>query len=756
MRLARRNAAAVAAGGFVYVIGGHSGERPTAAVERYDPEADLWTEMPPLLAPRFGAAAAAFGGEIYVAGGHDGRRELASCERLQRDRASWEQAPSLVAARMMPVAVVLNNDLFVLGGAPSSFHSESTSSAENGLQTCIAALHANMTLFRQLSGVMSEDLNWDILQRHGEPAVCLGEGHRHFFVLFHYKTWKAASGTTDFSACVPSECTEQMVQDEVLPRIYHNFFRAHQESLPDGSQDFERSVQFSVTIKEYKPGVQMSTRNELRDSVLFGLAMCLIPAFIISVVEILLYTFSWMTKATSSESKCPLLMEAFSLRSGWRELTAPGQGECADLCRLRVTLVAALLTLHITQGSKWRYVEDLEKSLNVFAAVRPLALVNDAFILLSAYLCAWSSAKAEVNRGPEGSGSSLPPLASGLIRSVRKYLRQLPVCLLWAWVYLIVLPLTPYNPYNHAFPWFGIRWYSNTGRCMQKMWRYSLLLGDVGAMFFQDGDENWLAGNGNPCANLWNFQLEIQVFFLASCLLALPRPLGNSVLVAIVTFGFSRVNDRRDPWWVHHSRGVSVLLLFLRALGLPHVRSPPGSWRKVRWLGTAFVLVAAGVHGVSRGDWLEVSWPEVSKIVQRHRGLATAVWQVALAGGLALICEGCRSVARHDNGSDSKDSERPNNAQQSGQLLAVANRLAFGINVAHPFVQFYVEAHSSLNERVYSVFSGLSQLFMISLLSAVGSFIGFLLVQRPWALIFSTSLDYVLGLVLALVPGTKP
>lgn len=44
----------------------------------------------------------------------------------------------------------------------------------------------------------------------------------------------------------------------------------------------------------------------------------------------------------------------------------------------------------------------------------------------------------------------------------------------------------PYNPYNHAFPWFGIRWYHATGRCMQRRWRYSFLLGDIGALVFQE------------------------------------------------------------------------------------------------------------------------------------------------------------------------------------------------------------------------------------------------------------------------------
>lgn len=39
----------------LYAVGGFDGERRLASVERYDPEADTWSEVAPLNRPRSGA-----------------------------------------------------------------------------------------------------------------------------------------------------------------------------------------------------------------------------------------------------------------------------------------------------------------------------------------------------------------------------------------------------------------------------------------------------------------------------------------------------------------------------------------------------------------------------------------------------------------------------------------------------------------------------------------------------------------------------
>lgn len=635
------------------------------------------------------------------------------------------------------------------------------------MDVCMMALHRNLKTFRELSAVMSKDHNWDILRRHGEPSVCMHEGHRFFFALFFYSHKQTASGSSDFAACVPRECDEAMAADEVLPEMYSYFFDEHAERHEDGSYNREDSMQYSLTVKEYKSGIDASAGLE----VFIGAALILLPGLFITFFWELPWTIYKHFQPTRSEAggRLPLVLDAFSLRRGWESLSTAADAS-ADLCWLRLGLVASLITLHVTQGSKWRYIEALEAKHIVFTAVRPLALVNDAFVQLSTYLCAWSHAKVEaswaapVNTGGTISISKQLPLfpqrlGIGLARSMRKYLRQVSPCLLWNWFYLFLLPAVRFNPYNHAFPWFGIRWYQATGKCMQHKLRYSLLLGDVGALLFQDGDQHWWAGNGNPCVNLWNFQLEIQAFTLATCVLALPSLAARSVFVAILACGFN-AGAKSGFWFVHHARGVAMQLLFLSCLGLPHASPPPKAWRKARGLGLLVVFMAVCVHGVSRGKWLSESWPEIWRAVKARDLLATGLWQAALAIGMALLGEGCRAQAQQpdekssqSNGSHSSSS-MSSSATQPGPWLAAANRLAFGVNLAHPFIQFYVEAHTSLSDRVFSLFSWPIQLFLITAMSTLAAVVGFLFVQRPWAILLCHGFDTMLDLLRRLM-GTR-
>mmetsp|Transcript_28719 Transcript_28719/g.66245 ORF Transcript_28719/g.66245 Transcript_28719/m.66245 type:complete len:507 (-) Transcript_28719:37-1557(-) len=115
----RKYAAAACAGAFIYVVGGHSGQGPLAAVERYNSRDRRWEECPEMSVPRHSPAAAVWRGYLYVIGGHNGRECLATAERMQLAElrgARWELAPSLQIPRMSAYAVALDNSLFVLGG----------------------------------------------------------------------------------------------------------------------------------------------------------------------------------------------------------------------------------------------------------------------------------------------------------------------------------------------------------------------------------------------------------------------------------------------------------------------------------------------------------------------------------------------------------------------------------------------------------------------------------------------------------------
>ena len=593
---------------------------------------------------------------------------------------------------------------------------------------CFAAFDSQLVHLRDLSAVFAQDHNWDILHRRGEATVCLQEGHRFFFALLFYQHHPAPAATSDFGACLPRECDPILLSDEVLPKMYHHFFESHTHFSPDGSVDETRTLHYSITIKEYKTTLNMSP--DLQQQVLIFAVVAILPCLVITVWELLQFIGAQFAKARGKTLEMPQqysIFKAFSLWRGCQELVSVPETEefSGDLCWLRLAYVCALITLHVTQGAKWRYIDVLESSYSIFAAVRPLALVNDAFIQLSAYLCACSNSRALRN----GSDASVfARLRLGLLRAWRKYLRQLPVCLFWNWFYLYILPSVPYNPYNHAFPWFGIRWYHSTGKCMKRKWRYSFLLGDVGALLMRDGDSDWYSGNGNPCVNLWNFQLEIQAFTLTTCILALGPAAALSIFVVILAFGYGSAT-RIDTWWVHHSRGIALQMLVLCSLGLAS-KPLSGKWRRLRWLGIFFLVLACIIHGISRGGWAD-KYTELATEVRNHKLLITGLWQAALALGTVFLCEGSRAVG----------------GPKAQRWLAFFNRLAFGINVAHPFIQFFVEAHTTLNDRVFSLFSWPTQLALVFVLTALPALIVYLLVQRPWALVLQHLSDVSMACV---------
>ena len=56
----------------IVAIGGHDGQERHRAVERYDPQTNIWHEMASLNQPRSDAAVVNFADRIFVIGGFDG------------------------------------------------------------------------------------------------------------------------------------------------------------------------------------------------------------------------------------------------------------------------------------------------------------------------------------------------------------------------------------------------------------------------------------------------------------------------------------------------------------------------------------------------------------------------------------------------------------------------------------------------------------------------------------------------------------
>jgi len=103
--------------GKVYVPGGcDAGSRPTDVVEVYDPGEDAWREVAPLPAPRCAYALAAYDGGLYLFGGWDGERYVSTAYAYAPETDTWRELPSADTRRGFAGAAALFDRLYVVGG----------------------------------------------------------------------------------------------------------------------------------------------------------------------------------------------------------------------------------------------------------------------------------------------------------------------------------------------------------------------------------------------------------------------------------------------------------------------------------------------------------------------------------------------------------------------------------------------------------------------------------------------------------------
>merc|ERR1711971_393592 len=170
----------------------------------------------------------------------------------------------------------------------------------------------------------------------------------------------------------------------------------------------------------------------------------------------------------------------------------------------------------------------------------------------------------------------------------------------------------------------------------------------------------------------------------------------------------------------HHTRGVAILLLFLRLLHLPSAGTPASNWRFAKFYGAALMMIGVVTQGVAFGRWLHNVDPRLAELSQRSSLEMRLAHQVFLSIGLALFCEGCRAhpvvfrcprrlqyqcASEGDLAVSAKkqgvavamppiDLKKPPHdadhlpvpiaecdRSQAGWRLCMANRLAFGVNL---------------------------------------------------------------------------
>lgn len=102
-------------GAGVYVLGGNAGG-PTARSFRLAPGATAWTEIAAMPGPRSQAAAVAQGRFIYVVGGYDGQRLAAPTFAYESDADRWRQVAPIPTPRDHLAAVLIVGRVCAIGG----------------------------------------------------------------------------------------------------------------------------------------------------------------------------------------------------------------------------------------------------------------------------------------------------------------------------------------------------------------------------------------------------------------------------------------------------------------------------------------------------------------------------------------------------------------------------------------------------------------------------------------------------------------
>ena len=128
----REHLAAASDGKFVYAVGGRalSPDKNTAALERYDPEADRWQRLPDMPTPRGGVAAAIVAGHLFAVGGETPTRVLGAVQSYSIASKAWSNAPSMRTPRHGTTMDTIGRTLYSLGGAQKPGHATASATAE--------------------------------------------------------------------------------------------------------------------------------------------------------------------------------------------------------------------------------------------------------------------------------------------------------------------------------------------------------------------------------------------------------------------------------------------------------------------------------------------------------------------------------------------------------------------------------------------------------------------------------------------------
>ena len=104
--------------GFLYAVGGvDDDDREVSAVQKYNPDTNVWQAVVPLSSPRWRVCAVADESHLYVIGGSNATGQyLDVVERFDPLSNTWEKLPSTLAGRSSASGAICKQKVFVFGG----------------------------------------------------------------------------------------------------------------------------------------------------------------------------------------------------------------------------------------------------------------------------------------------------------------------------------------------------------------------------------------------------------------------------------------------------------------------------------------------------------------------------------------------------------------------------------------------------------------------------------------------------------------
>ncbi|MGI5129067.1 DUF1668 domain-containing protein [Pseudonocardia sp. CA-107938] len=129
----REHLAVVTDGRYLYAIGGRamSSDKNSDAVERYDPERNVWDKLAALPTPRGGSSAVFVDNRIVVAGGEAPATTIDRVDQYDVATNTWSPLPAMRTPRHGLALAAVGTTVYAFDGAAKPAHDASTATAES-------------------------------------------------------------------------------------------------------------------------------------------------------------------------------------------------------------------------------------------------------------------------------------------------------------------------------------------------------------------------------------------------------------------------------------------------------------------------------------------------------------------------------------------------------------------------------------------------------------------------------------------------